>query len=108
MTTSCRLAKMLLAVLMTVTSLSLCLSIYSSMGNGTFHADYYYLPLREFVATGQQDAMETKVIELYDDKQRRLARLPIARDGLCLACLVIVRLLVSRIERGSETPKSHG
>ena len=82
------------------------MSMVAFSGTGTFHADSYYLPLREFVASSQQDAMETRVIELYNAQQRRMATRSIARDGVTLACLVMARLLLSRVENESDTPKS--
>lgn len=106
MTTFSRLAKILLAVLITITSLSLFLSLISFAGTGTFVADYYYLPLREFVVPELQDAMETKVIALCNAQQLRFAALTTIRDALCLGCLVILRIMVARIEDGGETPES--
>lgn len=92
------LIKSLLLIPIVILGLSLLISLFASMGPGTFHADYYYLPLRDFVPSPQRDAMEEKVIDLFNAKQQRVAVLTLIRDALCLACLVLARVFLAKVE----------
>jgi hypothetical protein len=95
-----RILKTLLVIPIVIIGLSLFLSMFALMGTGTFHADSYYLPLREFVAQPQRDAMESKVIEIYNAHERAIASIWMIRDAVCLVCLLTARLLVTRLGEG--------
>jgi hypothetical protein len=91
------LLKALLVIAIAIIGLSLCLSLIASAGTGTFHADYYYLPLHEFVEPPRRDAMESRVIELFNAQQRRQATISFVCHSVCLASLVAALLLVTRL-----------
>jgi hypothetical protein len=96
MATHMRLFRILLIVPIALIGLSFLVSLLTLPGTGTFHADSYYLPLREFVAEPQRKEMESKVIEIYNSQQRTRTIMLLARDGVCLVCLVAARLLAVR------------
>lgn len=92
-----QLIKVLLLVPIAITGLSLCLSLVALMGTGTFHADYYYQPLHDFVDPSRRAAMEELVIELFNAQQQLKAQVSVIRDAICLASLVIALVLVTRL-----------
>ncbi|WDQ15440.1 hypothetical protein [Rhodopirellula sp. P2] len=60
-------------------------------GPGTFHADFYYIPLREFVDPDQHDAMEQLVIAKYDAASSTSANLWLLGLVPVLICVVLAR-----------------
>jgi len=74
------------------------LSLFAMMGTGTFHADTYYLPLREFVPESQQEGMESRVIDIFNEHQRTFAFIWLIRDAVCFGCLVMARRIVARAD----------
>ncbi|MBT5019086.1 MAG: hypothetical protein HON04_10090 [Planctomicrobium sp.] len=56
---------------------------------GTFAADYYYLPLREYVDPADQYEMEVTVINLWNAKRRRDNTLKFALHLVPMVCILI-------------------
>ncbi|MFO7904300.1 MAG: hypothetical protein ACQESR_08335 [Planctomycetota bacterium] len=63
--------------------------LYRLQGTGTFHADYYYLPLREFVDTDRHSEMEMMVIDQYNTASKRSARVSLLALGIVLCCVAL-------------------
>lgn len=74
----------------------IALQLLRCYGSGTFHADYYYLPLAEFVDADRRHEMEELVIDRYNISERRSAFLMLA--GLCpaFACVLVARKYFDR------------
>lgn len=106
MSSPLRVVKTILIIPTALLVLSFIMSLYMSAGTGTFHADYYYLPLRDFVAAPQRGAMETKVIELWNAQQTRSAIFALIRDGVCIVCLLAARVVLTQAE--TTTGKANG
>lgn len=58
---------------LTIAAIGLLFSVLGLLPMGIFLADYYYLPLREFVPEANRRAMEDRVIALYDAQAHRRA-----------------------------------
>ena len=63
--------------------------LYRLQGTGTFHADYYYLPLREFVDADRHDEMEQMVIGRYNAASKRSAVVSLVALGIVLFCVAL-------------------
>jgi hypothetical protein len=50
--------------------LGLFMSLFCLIPTGTFHADSYYLPIREFVPEENRHAMEEQVIEVFNSRSQ--------------------------------------
>ena len=80
-----------LAGALTIAGLGLFVNVLGVLPMGTFQADYYYLPLREFVPEEKHRAMEERVIALYDAHARRIAMLGVVAFMSQLVLLSVVR-----------------
>jgi hypothetical protein len=74
-----------------ITILWMMMSLWELGGSGTFHADYYYLQIREFVPAENREAMERRIIELYDVAQARAAIVRLVVLGVQLILLLLAR-----------------
>ena len=90
-------ARACLAAAATLTVLWMAVAIYGLVRTGAFHADYYYLPIREFVPASQQDAMERLVIDRYNAAQRRASVLQ-----LCVLVPQLTFILIARRACGAS------
>ncbi len=75
----------------TITMLWIMLTLFQLVGLGTFHADYYYLQIREFVPPENREAMEFRVIELYNTAQQTSALVRLIALGVLLILLLLAR-----------------
>ena len=77
--------------------------IYRLQGTGMFHADYYYLPLREFVDADRQYEMEAMVIDRYNAASKRSAVISLVVLGIVLSCVILAyRGLPSRVTDSTQ------
>ena len=76
---------------LTIAVLGLLATLPGLVPMGTFLADYYYLPLREFVPEEKHRAMEERVIALYDAQFRYKALIGVGAFMLQILLLSIVR-----------------
>jgi hypothetical protein len=81
---------------LSMAALGLLVSVFVMLSNGTFLADYYYLPLREFVPEENHRAMEERVIVLYDTQARWMGRIGVGVCALQIWLLLQVRRWVLR------------
>ena len=84
---ACLMAAMVIAAVGLVASASRLLV------GGAVLADYYYLPLREFVPEEKHRAMEDRVIALFDASSRRMAAVTAGAFFAQVALLLVVRRL---------------
>ena len=75
----------------TITTLWIMLTMFQLVGLGTFHADYYYLQIREFVPPENREAMEFRVIELYNRSQQTSALVRLIVLSVHLTLLLLAR-----------------
>lgn len=72
--------------------------LFRLQGPGTFQADYYYMPLREFVDADRQHEMEEMVIDRYNAASKRSAVVSLVALGMVLSCVILAyRGLPSRV-----------
>jgi hypothetical protein len=77
--------------------------LYQLQGTGTFHADYYYLPLREFVDSDRQYEMEAMVIDRYNAASKRSAVFALVVLGIVLSCVIVAyRGLPNRVADSTQ------
>ena len=80
-----------LAGALTIAGLGLFVNVLGLLPMGTFQADYYYLPLREFVPEEKHRAMEECVIALYDAHASRVAMIGVVTFISQIVLLSVVR-----------------
>ncbi len=93
----------------TITTLWIMLTLFQLVGLGTFHADYYYLQIREFVPPENREAMEFRVIEIYNIAQQRAALVRMIVLVVHLALLLLARRwlkLSTVVEVGNSATES--
>ncbi|QDV61045.1 hypothetical protein [Crateriforma conspicua] len=102
----------LLTIAIVLLLFMLLFQLYRMQGTGTFHADYYYLPLREYVDADRQYEMEAMVIERYNAASRRSASISLVALGTVLLCVTLAyRGLPSPVtdsKPGGEPSDGHG
>jgi hypothetical protein len=78
-----------LTIAIVLLAFMLLFQLYRLQGTGTFHADYYYLPLREFVDADRRDEMEAIVIDRYNAASKRSAVIALVALGTVLSCVIL-------------------
>ncbi len=99
MTNPCRIASLLIVALLTLAATSAFVSLTLYLTAGAIEADYYYLPLREFVAKEKWDAMTELVVDLSRQKQRRMPMFSIVRDFILVVGLMVLWRIVLQLEQ---------
>ncbi len=89
-------ARAFLAAAATVTGLGWMVSLYMMTGTGTFHADSYYIPLREFVAEDRQRVLEDAVVDLYNTSQFGTGLLLFSVFTFQMVCILFARWSIRR------------
>jgi uncharacterized protein involved in cysteine biosynthesis len=83
--------------------LSLLAQFIQSTIGGAFAADYYDLPLREFVTEEQRPAMEQKVMELTLEHANRPLTFLALIDLFALIAIVLLLMQLRRESPGAST-----
>jgi hypothetical protein len=93
----------------TITTLWIMLTLFQLVGLGAFNADYYYLQIREFVPPENREAMEFRVIEIYNIAQQRAALVRVVVLSVHLTLLLLARRSLkpsSVVEVGNSATES--
>lgn len=99
---------LLLVVALGFSVLTLIISLTDTLPMGTFHADSYYLPLREYVEPSRQREMESMIIKLYNDHNQRKNSASFILHTIPVACLFLSLVILNWFPETGKGKRNQG
>lgn len=102
------MTRALLTITIVLLVFMILFQLYCMQGAGALQADYYYLPLHEFVDADRQHEMEEMVIDRYNAASRRSAMASLVALSIVLSCVILAyrglppRVTDSALERRTK------
>ncbi len=99
---------LLLVVALGFSLLTLIISLTETLPMGTFSADYYYLPLHEYVEPSRRREMEEMIIKLYNDQNQRKNSVLFFLHTIPVACLFLSLVILNWFPETGKGKRNEG